>query len=337
MPLNPRLPTGRSVDADDTRRFDRQTRPATTSLYTILSMIDDNLFWTPKESKMGRRDLLTDDERRALFGIPDDHDALVRLYTLSRADLELVRDRRGDANRLGLAVQLAMLRHPGFSSAVDTAPPSLVAFIAAQIDVPAAAFAGYGAREQTVSDHARVLMSMTGLRPSAETDFLPMIEAAAAAAWSTDRGVPIAAGIADALRADRVLLPTLGRLERAGIAGRARARLRTYTALLDRLRPISLLSWTRFSRPVPAASRRWPGYARSRPRPKPRTCEVCSIGSTSCAGSGSRPTPQAASILIDSGNSSVKAGCHRRSSSRAIRRRGGVRPWRLWSSTSKRG
>lgn len=181
---------------------------------------------------MSRRDLLTDDERRALFGIPDDHDALVRLYTLSRADLELVRARRGDANRLGIAVHLAMLRHPGFSFAVETATPSLVAFIAAQIEVPAAAFSGYGAREQTVSDHARVLMSIMGVRPSAETDFLPMIEAASAAAWSTDRGAPVASGIADALRADRVLLPTLGRLERAGIAGRARARLRTYTALL---------------------------------------------------------------------------------------------------------
>ena len=182
---------------------------------------------------MGRRDLLTDDERRALFGVPDEHDALVRLYTLSRADLDLVRARRGDANRLGMAVQLALLRHPGFGFMMEDAPPNLIAFMAAQIGVSASAFAEYGVRGQTASDHARGLMGSMEVRPSAEADYLPMIEAAAGAAWSTDRGVPIALGIVDALRADRILLPTLGRLERAGIAGRARARMRTYAALLD--------------------------------------------------------------------------------------------------------
>ncbi len=189
---------------------------------------------------MGRRDLLTEDERRALFGVPDGHEALVRHYTLSRADLDLVRARRGDANRLGMAVQLALLRHPGFGFAVECAPSGLVAFMAAQIEVPPSAFADYGTREQTVNDHARALMDTMGVRPSAEADFLPMIEAAALAAWSTDRGVPIASSIVDALRADRILLPTLGRLERAGIAGRARARMRTYAALLDLTSPTQL-------------------------------------------------------------------------------------------------
>ena len=189
---------------------------------------------------MSRRDLLTDEERRALFGVPADHDALVRLYTLSRDDLELVHARRGDANRLGFAVQLALLRHPGFSTTDDTHTANLVAFMAAQIDVPASALADYGARGQTASDHARTLMADMGVRPSAEADFLPMIEMAAVAAWATDKGVPIAFAIVDGLRSARVLLPTLGRLERAGIAGRARALMRTYAALLEAAPPDQL-------------------------------------------------------------------------------------------------
>ena len=189
---------------------------------------------------MSRRDLLTDEERRALFGVPADHDALVRLYTLSRDDLELMRARRGDANRLGFAVQLALLRHPGFSMADGIPSQTLVAFMAAQIDVPALTLANYGARGQTASDHARTLMAHMGVRPSAEADFLPMIETAAVAAWTTDKGVPIASAIIDGLRSARVLLPTLGRLERAGIAGRARARMRTYAALLEAAPPDQL-------------------------------------------------------------------------------------------------
>ena len=55
---------------------------------------------------MGRRDILTEEERRALFGVPEDRDAMVKLYTLSGADLDLVQARRTDANRLGFAVQL---------------------------------------------------------------------------------------------------------------------------------------------------------------------------------------------------------------------------------------
>src|SRR5215217_4332607 len=62
---------------------------------------------------VARRELLSDEERRALFGIPADPDDLVRRFTLTRADRDLVAARRGDASRLGYAVQLALLRHPG--------------------------------------------------------------------------------------------------------------------------------------------------------------------------------------------------------------------------------
>ena len=33
--------------------------------------------------------MLTEEKRRALFGVPEDRDSMVRLYTLSRADLDL--------------------------------------------------------------------------------------------------------------------------------------------------------------------------------------------------------------------------------------------------------
>jgi len=131
---------------DNALRADPRTRPVITSLYVLVSMIDKGVLWTSAEISMGRRDLLTDDERRALFGVPEDHAALVRLYTLSRADLDTIRARRGDANRLGTAVQLALLRHPGLAFANGVIPAHLVAFMAAQIGVPTAAFAGYGNR-----------------------------------------------------------------------------------------------------------------------------------------------------------------------------------------------
>ena len=127
---------------------------------------------------MGLRDILTDEERRMMFGVPEDHDALVKLYTLSRRDLDLIEARRLDANRLGFAVQLALLRHPGFPLAAFDAPDHLIVFLAAQLDIRRNEIAGYGERGQTVTDHARELMPLLGLRPSVEGDLALMIDAA---------------------------------------------------------------------------------------------------------------------------------------------------------------
>jgi hypothetical protein len=186
---------------------------------------------------MGRRDILTEEERRALFGVPADRDAMVKLYTLSRADLDLVQARRSDANRLGFAVQLALLRHPGLAPAEIEAPKRLITFLSEQLDLPLAAIRGYGERPQTVTDHAREAMAELGLRPSNQGDLELMIEAAAQAAWAGDRGATIVQGVLDALKGAGIVLPTIGRIERAAIAGRARGRKRAYAALTASIAP----------------------------------------------------------------------------------------------------
>ena len=101
---------------------------------------------------MARRQLLTDEERQALLGIPPDADSLARLFTLSRVDRNLVAERRGDANRLGCAVQLALLRYPGTTLAyLAQSPDALVSWMAGQLEIPAAAFAEYARRPQTMT------------------------------------------------------------------------------------------------------------------------------------------------------------------------------------------
>ena len=62
---------------------------------------------------MPRRSILSAAERASLLALPDTEDELIRHYTFSEPDLSLIRQRRGDANRLGVAVQLCLLRFPG--------------------------------------------------------------------------------------------------------------------------------------------------------------------------------------------------------------------------------
>ena len=182
---------------------------------------------------MARRQLLTDEERQVLLGIPPDADSLARLFTLSRVDRNLVAERRGDANRLGCAVQLALLRYPGTALAyLDQPPNALVSWMAGQLEIPAAAFAEYARRPQTMTDHARQLAATLRLRPPTMADLPPMIEAAADAARGTDHGQPIVAAVVAALRAAHIILPGAVVIERIAIAGRARARKRAADALV---------------------------------------------------------------------------------------------------------
>lgn len=67
---------------------------------------------------MPRRLILSATERDTLLALPESQDDLIRYYTFNDSDLSLIRQRRGDANRLGFAVQLCLLRYPGYALGV---------------------------------------------------------------------------------------------------------------------------------------------------------------------------------------------------------------------------
>ena len=73
---------------------------------------------------MPRRSLLTPTERASLLAFPATDDELIRYYTFSEPDLAVIRQRRGDHNRLGFAVQLCYLRYPGFLLPPAVDPPA---------------------------------------------------------------------------------------------------------------------------------------------------------------------------------------------------------------------
>ena len=132
---------------------------------------------------MARRELLTDAERQALFSVPAAREDLARHYMLSTNDLALVAARRGSANQIGFAMQLALLRHPGFGFTLEAGVPAqLVTFMREQIGVAASAFDGYAARPATASDHARDAEAALGLRTPANADLPLLIEAGTRAA-----------------------------------------------------------------------------------------------------------------------------------------------------------
>ena len=83
-----------------------------------------------------RRQQLTETQIAALFEPPRERRDLVRYYTLTETDLAMVRRCRGDHSRLGYALMLCYLRHPGRPLRTNERPPTaLVSFVAEQVDV----------------------------------------------------------------------------------------------------------------------------------------------------------------------------------------------------------
>ena len=186
---------------------------------------------------MASRRLVPASVREVLLGIPSDIASLERNYLLADEDQDLIGTRRRPENRLGLAIHIALLRHPGQGWLDDTEPPApLVAWLAEQIDVPFPALARYGAREATRSSHRRLATRHLGLRAFVPAyDMRTAMDLAARAAFDTDDGRIILARLAGEMKAHRLVLPNAGTLERIGLAGRARARRLSAQALNDTL------------------------------------------------------------------------------------------------------
>jgi hypothetical protein len=185
---------------------------------------------------LARRRLLTDHERRCLFEPPTDDIAIIANYTLSAEDIEVIGRRYGAPNRLGLASHIALMRHLGFGLPGNNAVPTPVLhYLAAQLHVDPAALTSYGQRSQTRNDHAEIVARYLGLHPFRRMDIPFALELAEAAARHTDRGEPIVRALIEGLKDKRFILPASDTLERAGLAGRARARKAAAAALIETL------------------------------------------------------------------------------------------------------
>ncbi|MBS9433898.1 DUF4158 domain-containing protein [Photorhabdus hainanensis] len=75
---------------------------------------------------MPRRSVLSINERTNRLAMPENQEDLIRFYTFNESDMALIKQRRGQANRLGFAVQLALLRYPRYALGTDTQLPALI-------------------------------------------------------------------------------------------------------------------------------------------------------------------------------------------------------------------
>ncbi len=164
---------------------------------------------------MPRRTILTERQREKLFDLPRDEPTLLRHYILSDDDLRHIRQRRRPRNRLGFALQLCAFRYPGrLLQPGELIPPSMLAFIGAQLGVPAEELTEYGARSETRYQHSAALQQLYGYRPfegKVRADMLVWLEQAAERSRANDQ---LAAEFLAELRRRNVIVPAISSVER---------------------------------------------------------------------------------------------------------------------------
>ena len=181
---------------------------------------------------MPRRSILSTADRINLLALPDTADELIRHYTFSETDLSLIRQRRGDANRLGVAVQLCLLRFPGQGLLLDaTLPASLLQWIGRQLRIDPSSWQQYSEREETRREHLLELRTYLSMKPFGLAHYRQAVQATTELALQTDKGIVLAVSVLDALRHRHIILPTLDVIERVCAEAITRANRRIYEAL----------------------------------------------------------------------------------------------------------
>lgn len=180
-----------------------------------------------------RPTLLSRAQRQQFTAFPDLTDHLIaRYYTLTDDELAWVLDRRRDANRLGFAVQLTILKHLGRGLDVGEAPPlAVLTCLGEQLNIDPAKFDVYARRDATRREHFGDLCAHLDYEPlSVELNqalrawLVPM-------AVVTPQPFALMSALLDEVRRRKILVPRISVLERIVVLARIQAEKTVYRLL----------------------------------------------------------------------------------------------------------
>jgi TnpA family transposase len=158
---------------------------------------------------------MTEARRVSLLALPEAEEAVVRFHTLAPFDLAAIAEARTPETRLGYALQLCCLRHPGrHLRRGEVLPQVMLDHVAEQIGVEAGVVAGFARRPPTRYDQLAAIKARFGFR-----DLTPPLRSELRL-WLERKAVDLTDGSAlldrllDEMRARRVVVPGLSVVER---------------------------------------------------------------------------------------------------------------------------
>lgn len=165
---------------------------------------------------MPRKQVLSDFEIKELIKIPETDEELIINYSLSENDFSIIKNHcRTNTNKLGFAVNLSYMRHPGIILAPELYPDrKILQFIGTQLGINVLEWENYGKREQTRREHISTLQSVYGFRIFTTRDYTVYKGLLQEIALKADKGFVVAEELVKFLRKNKILLPAAGTIER---------------------------------------------------------------------------------------------------------------------------
>ncbi|WP_144283987.1 Tn3 family transposase [Chryseobacterium echinoideorum] len=165
---------------------------------------------------MPRKQVLSEFEIKELIKIPETDEELIINYSLSENDFSIIKNHcRTNTNKLGFAVNLSYMRHPGIILAPELYPDrQILQFISSQLGINVLEWENYGKREQTRREYISILQSVYGFRIFTIIDYTVYKGLLQEIALKTDKGFVVAEELVKFLRKNKILLPATGTIER---------------------------------------------------------------------------------------------------------------------------
>ncbi len=180
---------------------------------------------------MPRRELLTSQERALLLAFPDDQAELIRLATLASDDLAFVRQRRGEHNRLGIAVLMVYLRYGRVLGEEEKPHENLLSFVAAQLEIAPSVWELYAVRDETRREHLLDLLARLGMEQFGSREYRSISAWLEPIALQTTRGMVLAEAVVEKLRRRSIVLPPVPTIERLCGEAATRAQRKVFSIL----------------------------------------------------------------------------------------------------------
>ncbi|MED1646637.1 Tn3 family transposase [Brevibacillus agri] len=154
---------------------------------------------------------------------------LATYYTFSQHDLDIINRHRRDYNRLGFAVQLALLRYPGWSiTDMKEIPDFLLDYLAKQLDIEPGVFSLYARRENTLWDHLKEIREEYRYTTFTTNDYRRLLKYLFKLALENGNAVHLIRSALDEMRRSKIILPAITTIERVVWEARHRAEERIY-------------------------------------------------------------------------------------------------------------
>ncbi|MED1515703.1 DUF4158 domain-containing protein, partial [Bacillus paranthracis] len=214
------------------------------------------------------RELLTSEQRLEFASIPEQISEyeLGSYYTLSPHDIEIIKRHRRDHNKLGFALQLCVLRFPGWTlSDVQHIPDCVVNYIAKQLQINAKEIHIYAEREQTKHEHLEEIRREYGFQNFTIREYRVVSQVLLQYALENGNALHLIQIAIEELKKRKVILPAMTTIERMVWEVRRRAEEKIFRLLNSSLATEHIQKLNRLLLPMEDSTKTYLAWLREIP------------------------------------------------------------------------